>query len=153
MEGATSRTADDKVIFLQGVIAFTLLVIFAIVILVSMFRFNSNEVIAIAGIFASWITAIIAFFFAERGARTTVSNITRSADDRVRDITKSAEDRVHAKDKEADATLAEMGSLLNNTISGYVETIKKIQEDMEEQIKRSTAEKESISEPLGEIVE
>jgi hypothetical protein len=153
MEGATNRTADDKVIFLQGVIALSLLIIFGIVILVSMFRFNSNEVIAIAGIFASWITAVIAFFFAERGARTTVSNITHSADERVKDISRSAEDRILAKEKEADATLKEMRALLNNTMKGYMDTFKKIQDDMEEQLKRSTAVKETIAEPLGEIIE
>ena len=147
MEGSTAAptaklTGESKILTFQAVIALSLIVVFGIVISVSLFRYTSTEVIGIAGIFASWITAIIAFFFVERGARSTVNQVTQSA-----------EDRLEAKEVTAGEYLDKLSERWEKTAQAQLENFRLYQERAKEQIDRLRAKEEVVGEPLGEILE
>jgi ascorbate-specific PTS system EIIC-type component UlaA len=147
LEGSTAAptakpTGESKILTFQAIIALSLIVVFGIVISVSLFRYTSTEVIGIAGIFASWITAIIAFFFVERGARSTVHQVTQST-----------EERLKAKEVTAGEYMENISTKWEKTVQQQWESFRLFQERTKEQIDKLTAKEEPAGEALGEILE
>ena len=147
MEGGTATptaqpTGESKILTFQAIIALSLIIVFGIVISVSLFRYNSTEVIGIAGIFASWITAIIAFFFVERGARSTVNQVTQST-----------EERLKAKEVTAGEYLERLSARWEKTTQEQLDNFRLYQERVKDEIDKLRAREELAGEPLGEVLE
>ena len=121
----------------QTTIALALILVFAFSITLSIFHFSSQEVIAVAGIFGSWITAIVAFMFVERGARETVEAATRTSADLVQ-----AKDQAMKKvEQEAEATTRATMEVLK---SSWEEKLRQVEatwarkvEDLQAQLSRA----------------
>jgi hypothetical protein len=141
---AMQRTLEYefKILRFQGVVAFSLIVVFGIVLITSLFLFTSTEVIGIAGVFASWITAIIAFFFVDRGARTTVTKVAETS-----------QQSVLAKETEARGRLSELNFRWSKALQKQYEDFDLAQKRKDEQYAEKPAEKDKEEEPRGMVIE
>lgn len=126
----------------QTIIALLLIGVFGAILFAAIVKFSSTEVISIAGIFSSWITAIVAVIFVERGAQTAVKAAREGTTEIVR-----------AKDVEGAGSLVQLDAKWTRVVQQLTQEWTRTREDLQAQLDRALrAVPPSADASLGEVV-